>query len=151
MGVGKDHLFLFFGVVVAPPWYPVREYLTLWGQTRTVMVLIQIIRRESSNSCPWSESECSPHPIPHPISWGIASNSQTSLPPSFFFLFNLCFLFIIVEISFIPNSLLWRLEQSLTYSDLPKSPSFPSLTMVSHWNFYNPTCAYSNPIKSTHM
>ena len=28
LGVGKDRLFLFLGVV-APPWYPVREYLTL--------------------------------------------------------------------------------------------------------------------------
>ena len=42
--VGKDLLFLFL-LVVAPPWHPVREYLTLQGQTRTVMVLIHIIRR----------------------------------------------------------------------------------------------------------
>ena len=43
-GVGKDCLFLFLRVV-AFPWYLVREYLTLEGQTRTVMVLIPISRR----------------------------------------------------------------------------------------------------------
>ena len=44
VGVGKDCLFLFLQVV-APPWYLVREYLILLGQSRTVMVLLQISRR----------------------------------------------------------------------------------------------------------
>jgi len=78
MGVGKDHLFLFLWVI-APPLYPVREYLTRYGQTRTVF---KSAEGRSLHSCPWSEPECRPHPNPHPMTWGIsqASNSQASLP-----------------------------------------------------------------------
>ena len=56
--------------VVAPPWYPVRCVLKSEGQ--------------SSNSCPWSESECRPHPIPRPMTWdnSCTSTSQASLPCS---------------------------------------------------------------------
>ena len=49
-GGGKDHLLLHSSrdirlTSLAPPSYQVREYLTLLGQTSTVMVLIQIRRR----------------------------------------------------------------------------------------------------------
>ena len=70
---------------------------------------------QSSNSCPWSKSKCRPCPIPHPMSR--ASTSQASLPHSDGFL-----------------------EQLLTYSDLPTSPRFPSLSMILYWNFYNYLC-----------
>ena len=44
---GREKDVLLLGVDVrltslAPPWYQVREYLTLWGQTRTVSMLIRI-------------------------------------------------------------------------------------------------------------
>ena len=32
------------------------------------------------------------------------------------------------------------LEQLLTYGDLPKSPRFPSLSVVPCWDFYNYLC-----------
>ena len=73
----------------------------------------------SSNPCPWSESECRPNPIPHPMIWGNShtSTSQESLPCADGFL-----------------------EQLLTYSDLPMSPKFPSLTLVLYWDLYNYLC-----------
>lgn len=79
------------------------------------MVLIQISK--SSNSCPRSESECTP--FRHPITWGIsrASTGQASLPCSD-----------------------GALEPLLTYSGLPKSPGFPSLSLVPYCNFYNYLC-----------
>ena len=78
----------------------------------------------SLNSCPWSEPECRPHPIPHSITWGIshASTSQASLPCSD-----------------------GPLEQLSTYSDLPKSPRFPSLTVVLYWDFHNYLCNSPTP------
>ena len=78
-------------------------------------VCIQISRNVSSHSRPWSESECRPHPTPYLMSR--ASISQASLPHSDGFH-----------------------EQLLTYSDLPKSPKFPSLSMVPYWDFYNHLC-----------
>ena len=83
------------------------------------MVLIQISKRKPSNSCPWSELECRPRPIPHPMMQSIAltSTSQASLPCSDD-----------------------PLEQLLTYSDLPKSRRFPSLSIVPYWDFYNYRC-----------
>ena len=70
-------------------------------------------------SCLWSEPECSPHRIPHPVAGGIslASTSQAKLPCS-----------------------KDPLEQLITYSHLPKSASFPSLSVVLYWNFYNYLC-----------
>ena len=67
-----------------------------------------------SNSCPWSESECRPHPISHPTTWGNShtSTSQASPPCSSGFLSNF-----------------------LSYSDPPTSPRFPS--MILYWDFYN--------------
>ena len=99
-GVQEDCLFLFLPVV-APPWYPVKEYLTLQGQS-----LFKSAEGWSLNSCPWSVPECGPHPMPHSMTWGIscASTSQASLPHSDGFL-----------------------EPLLTSSDLPKSPRFPYL------------------------
>ena len=90
----------FLGVVAPPPQYPLRCVFKLAGGW-------------SSNSCPRSESECRPHPIPHPMTWGNSrtSTSQESLPCS--------------EVP---------LEQILTDSDLPKSPMFPSLSMVPYWD-----------------
>ena len=32
------------------------------------------------------------------------------------------------------------LSNLLTYSDLPKSPRFPSLSMILYWDFYNYLC-----------
>ena len=89
--------------VTAPSWYLVFKSAEGW----------------SSNSCSRSEPECRPHPIHHPMTWGIAgaSTSQASLPCSDGFL-----------------------EQLLTYSDPPKSPRFPSLSMVPYWDFYNYLC-----------
>ena len=54
----------------------------------------------SSNSCPWSEYECSPHPIQN--SQGSTNEGRLPCAEGFF-------------------------EQSLTYIDLPMSPKFPSL------------------------
>lgn len=47
-------------------------------------VCIQSAEGWSSNSCPWAESECRPHPIPHPVTWGSShtSTSQARLPYS---------------------------------------------------------------------
>ena len=87
---------------LASPWYLVR-------------CVFKSAEGQSSNSCPWAESECRPHPIPHPMSR--ASTSQESLPLSDGFL-----------------------EQLLTYSDLPPSSRFPSLAMILHWDFYNYFC-----------
>ena len=88
--------------VAAPPQYLVR-------------CVFKSAEGQSSNSCPWAESECRPHPIPQPQSR--ASTSQESLPLSDGFL-----------------------EQLLTYSDLPTSSRFPSLAMILHWDFYNYFC-----------
>ena len=103
VGVRKDHLCLFlFLWVVAPSRY-----------------LFKSAEGQSSNSCLWSASGCRPHPIPHPVTWGIscASTSQAGLPCSDGFL-----------------------EQLLTYSDFPKSSRFPSLSVVPSWDFCNYLC-----------
>ena len=68
----------------------------------------------SSNPSPWSESECRLPPIPHPEALLKAPlTKQTCL----------------VLMAFLSNL--------LTYSDLPKSPKFPSLNMVLFWDFDN--------------
>ena len=86
--------------VPAPPWYRAR-------------CVFKSADGWSWNPCPWSEYECRPNPIPHPMTWGNShtSTSQASLPCS--------------------NG---SLEQ-LTYCDLPKSPKFPFLSMVPYWDF----------------
>ena len=73
--------------VLAPPWYPVR-------------CVFKSAEGWSSNSCPWSEYECSPHPIQN--SQGSTNEGRLPCAEGFF-------------------------EQSLTYIDLPMSPKFPSL------------------------
>ena len=90
-----------FLAVVAPPWYQVR------------CIFKSVEEQRSSNSCPWSESECRPHPIPHPMTSG---NSQTSTS----------------QASLTHSDGFFEL---LTHSDLPKSPKFPSLSMVPYWDF----------------
>ena len=93
-GVGKAHLFLSGG----------NSSFLVYIQSK---VCIQISRRGgSSNSCPWSESECRLHPIPQPTTWG---NSQAFTSPA------TCR----VLMDFGGNL--------LTYSDLPMSPRLPSL------------------------
>ena len=78
---------------------------------------IQISRRVILKLLP--ESECRPHPIPHPMTCGIShtSTSPASLPCSD-----------------------GPPEQLLTYSDLPKSLRFPSLSVVPYWDFCNYLC-----------
>ena len=75
----------------------------------------------SLNSCPWFEPECRHHPIPQPMTWGIAptSSSPTSLPHSDGFL-----------------------DQLSIYSDFPKFPRFPPLSVVTCWDFYDYLCNY---------
>ena len=60
VGIGKP-VCSFLGVA-APPWCPLR-------------CVFKSAEGQSSNSCPRSESEYRPHPIPHPTTWG---NSHTS-------------------------------------------------------------------------
>ena len=106
MGVGKDHLFLFF------------EHSSSLVSSK---VCSQISRREVLKLLPlvWIWMQASSHY--HTMTWG----SQASLPCAHGFL-----------------------EQLLTYSDLPMSPEFPSLSVVPYWDFYNylyllhPYCIY---------
>ena len=102
-GVGWAKTTSSFLGVVAPPWYLVSKSSAEW----------------SLNSCPRSEPECRPHPIPQPMTWGkyLASTSQASLLCSDGFL-----------------------EQLLIYSGLPKFPRFPSLSMVPYWDLHNCLC-----------
>ena len=90
---------------VAPPRYPVRCVFKSVGQ--------------SSNSCPWSESECRPHLIPHPTTRGNSRTctSQANLPKADGFLSNL-----------------------FTYNDLLMSPKFLSLSVVLYWDFCSYLC-----------
>ena len=79
----------------------------------------------SLNSGPWSEPECRPHPIPHPMIRGIshASTSQAKRPHCFD----------------------GFLEPLLTYNDLPKSPRFPFLSTAPYWDLYKYLCNYPTP------
>ena len=81
--------------VVAPPWYPVRP-------------VFKSAEGWSSNSCPWSEPECRPHPIPHPATWGNSrtSSSQASL------------------------GLFWRLFWAVI--NVQWSPSVPSISLFNY-------------------
>ena len=72
-----------------------------------------------SNSYPRSEYECRPHPILHPT-------METFLMPPL--VKQAC----LVLMAFGGNL--------LTYSDLPTSPRFPSLSMILYWDFYNYLC-----------
>ena len=97
----------FFQGVPAPLWYPVGcVFISAKGW--------------SSNSCPWSESECRPHPIPDPMIRGnsCTSTSQASLPCSAGFSGATYYLTVFS----------------------PKSPRFPSLSMILYWDFYNNLC-----------
>ena len=105
-GVKKDHFF-FSGSSGSPPWCPVR-------------CVFKSAKGWSSDSCPWSESECRPHPIPDPMIRGnsCTSTSQASLPCSAGFSGATYYLTVIS----------------------PKSPRFPSLSMILYWDFYNYLC-----------
>ena len=101
--------------VAAPPWYPVRGVFTSaegW----------------SSDSCPWSDPECRPHPIPRARTGGKSqgSTNEKSLPCADGFLEP-----------FIPLTVI---------SQCPLS--FPCYL----WSFtgtYKTTSVYSIPIKGT--
>lgn len=124
VGVGKDHFFFF--QVISPPSYPVREHLTLYVQTRTIIVLMQISRRVVLKILPlvWTwmwASAYSPSNDLRLISCS-TSTRQSSLPCSNGFL-----------------------EWFLTYSGLPKFPRILSLSMVPYWDLYNYLCNYLTP------
>ena len=92
--------------VVAPPWYPVR-------------CVFRLAEGQSSNTCPWSESECRPHPIPNQRPEAILALPLAK---------QAC----LVLMAFLSNLSL--------YSDLPMSANFPSLFMVLYWDLYNYLC-----------
>ena len=103
VGVGKD-----------------RPFLSESSSSSLVRCVFKSAEGWCSDSCPWSEPECRPHPIPHPTTWGHshASTSQARLPGADGFL-----------------------ERLLTYSELPTFPSFPSLlSVVPSWDFYSYLC-----------
>ena len=105
-GVGVGKACLVFSGSIALPWCPVR-------------CVFKSAESESSNSCPWSDSECRPPSIPPPkdLRQFSSSTSQASLSCADGFLALL-----------------------LTYSDLPMSPKFPSLSMVLYQDSYNYLC-----------
>ena len=103
-------------ISLVPPSYQAGEWR---GQTRIIIVFIQISGRVTTFFF-------------HLMSWGISRA----------FIYG----FIVKPACFVPQRSNSFLEQSLTYSGLPKFPTFPSLSVAPYWDFYN--YLYNYPILS---
>ena len=100
-----------------------KDHLFLSGRSSSSLVFgrvcIQISKGQSSNSCPCSESECRPHHIP-------PQGPKAILTPP-----------LVKQTCLVLKAFLSNL---LTYSDLPNSSKFLSLSVVPYWDFYNYLC-----------
>lgn len=136
---------------VTPPPYPdpVRGYLTLWGRTRAVVVLMQISRR-GVTCAKISRIISGSLTLEGHLSLKLRSLAlRTTVLLNLNFIFHLttwsiscAFIYglIVKQGCVIPRCTEGFLEPSLTYSALPKFPGFPALSPVPCWDFHSYLC-----------